>query len=189
MRARLLSISITAAVCLWTGAEARAQAPRVTPEDWDAIAGRYPPCAFAAVTADSASATPWTLGRPRGARLWLPASFREVAAAERGTRRWVAPDSSRIEFRVLRAPLGAMAVGGPVQIEREGECALPVAGHRALVIRFRLTDTLTKRVRYVAAVDAFVRPGVAFSASVESPVTGTRDAATRALSTFVVPWP
>jgi len=99
----------------------------------------------------------------------------------------MAPDSSRVELSVRSQPSGALGAGGPgLKVESEGECALPVAGHRALVTRLRLTDTLTKHVRYVAAVDALVRPGIAISAMVESPNASGRDAMIRAFRALKV---
>jgi hypothetical protein len=187
MRIQLLAVGIIAAACLRSGEEAHAQTSEITPADWDRVAGRYRPCAPASVPNDSAAYVTWTLARPRGARLSLPALLREVPSPERGARRWMAADSSRLELRMLSEPVGAMAVGGSVQFEREGECALPVAGYRALVTRIRVTDARTKRRSYAAAVDAFVRPGIAFSAWIESPVAATRDAVVGAFGTLAIP--
>ena len=99
----------------------------------------------------------------------------------------MAPDSSRVEVSVMAQPSGALAAGGEgMEVDVEGTCALPVAGHRATVHRIRLTDTRTKHVRYAAAVDALVRPGIAISAMVESPNVGGRDAMIRAFGALKV---
>ena len=187
MRVLMLAVGITVAACLGNGKAAHAQTG-ITPGDWDRVAGRNSPCALASVPFDSASHVTWALARPHGAHLSLPTTLREVASPERGARRWMASDSTWLDLRVLSEPLGAFAAGGEgMQPEGEGECALAVAGHRALVTRIRLTDMRTKRVRYVAEVDAFVRRGIAVSALVESPDAGTRDAVVRALGTLALP--
>jgi hypothetical protein len=186
MRTLLFAMGLALAACRGSGDEARAETSGLTPEDWDRFAGRYPPCTLDSAPVDSTSLVTWSLPIPTGARLALPAAFRAVASPGRGARRWISPDSSRLELRVVPEPESAMATSGSLRVTPEGECALTVGGRRALVTRIRLTDTLTQRVGYAASVDAFVRPGVALSAWVESPVVGTRDAVLRAIGSLDV---
>src|SRR5690349_8347962 len=138
-----LAVGLTVAACLGVGQEARAQSFQITPAVWDEIADRYEPCALGSASSDSAAYVTWSLTARRGARLSLPLpkALREVASKWPDERHWLAPDSSRVEVSVMAQPSGAMAAGGPgLEVESEGECALPVAGHRALVTRLRLTE-------------------------------------------------
>lgn len=189
MRNLHLAVGLSLAACLGVGQEARAQSFQITPAEWDQIADRYEPCALGSPPADSAAYVTWSLNARRGARLSLslPAALREVASRWPDERHWMAPDSSRVEVTVMAQPSGAMAAGGEgVEVDVEGACALPVAGHRATVHRIRLTDTRTRHIRYAAAVDALVRPGIAISAMVESPNVGGRDAMIRAFGALKV---
>jgi len=171
-----------------TTREERAESFQITPAEWDRIADRNAPCALGTASAGTAAYVTWTLSAPQGGRLSLPlpATLREVVSPVRGERHWMGRDSSRLEMQVASDPQGGLAAGGPARIEDEGACALPVAGHRALVHRLRLVDTLSKRVDYMAAATGFVRPGIAFSASVESRHTESRDAILRALGAMTV---
>jgi hypothetical protein len=189
MRTLQLAVGLSLVACLGVGQEARAQSFQITPAEWDQIADRYEPCDLGSAPSDSAANVTWSLNARRGARLSLPlpAALREVASRWPDERHWVAPDSSRVEVSVMAQPSGAMAAGGAgVKVDVEGACALPVAGHRATVHRIRLTDTRTRHVRYAAAVDALVRPGIAMSAMVESPNVGGRDAMIRAFGALKV---
>ena len=171
-----------------TTREERAESFQITPEEWDQIADRNAACAFGAARADRGAYVTWILSAPHGTRLSLPlpATLREVPSPFPEERHWVGRDSSRLEVQIAPNPQDALAAGGPVRIEDEGACALPVAGHRALVNRLRLVDTLSKHVEYMAAASGFVRPGIAFSASVESRHAESRDAILRALGAMTV---
>ena len=181
MRIRLLAFSVLLGFTVACRAARPGPTFGLTPADWDRFAGRQTPCPAGDTAAVRAPEVTWRLAEPAGALLRLPAAFREVAGGRPRLRRWAAPDSSRLELRATEEPESGLATSGPLRVEVEGRCALPVAGRRALVTRLRITDPVAGRVVYAAAADAFVRPGVALGAWVESPAAGTRDAVLRAL--------
>ena len=152
------------------------------PDEWASHTRQSPTCGIPVLIPDTAQGT-LSLSRPAGT-LWLPRGTRELPTTTPDARKWMLPDSSRVDLWVTENPAAGLATSGNVQVDLDHKCWIPVATRPALVLQFRLIDTARLDTTYGATVHTLLERGLALNLFVEAPSAAARRAALSAISAF-----